>query len=79
MSFEERGGRLLESHAAIHIERAMDRALSTSLEWLSHDPENLLAHRVAAQSLVNLDREPEAAPHVERVLAGSPEDDFALD
>jgi tetratricopeptide (TPR) repeat protein len=54
-----------------------DRALSAAHEWLGKEPENLHAHRVAAQSLINLNREPEAQSHLERVLAGNPEDDFA--
>jgi len=54
-----------------------DRALAASREWLGKEPENTRAHRVAAQSLINLDRESEAQTHLERVLAGNPEDDFA--
>jgi len=54
-----------------------DRALTSSLEWLGKEPENLQAHRMAALSLVNLDRELEARPHIERVLAGDPNDGFA--
>jgi Flp pilus assembly protein TadD len=54
-----------------------DRSLATSLEWLARQPESLPAHRVAAQSLINLDRAEEARPHVEKVLAGHPNDDFA--
>jgi tetratricopeptide (TPR) repeat protein len=57
--------------------RQWDRALAASLEWLGSDPENLQAHRAAAQSLINLDREAEAGPHLERVLAGNPNDDFS--
>ncbi len=53
-----------------------DRALATSMEWLGKEPENLRAHRIAAQSLINLRRAPEAQPHLERVLAGNPRDDF---
>lgn len=33
-----------------------DRSLATAMDWLSREPENLSAHRVAAQSLVNLER-----------------------
>jgi tetratricopeptide (TPR) repeat protein len=54
-----------------------DRSLTSSLEWLSKEPENLRAHRVAAQSLINLERMEEASRHVEKVLAGNPDDDFA--
>jgi tetratricopeptide (TPR) repeat protein len=54
-----------------------DRSLDTALEWLSKEPENLRAHRVAAQSLINLERTEEAEPHIEAVLAGRPNDDFA--
>jgi Flp pilus assembly protein TadD len=54
-----------------------DRSLATALEWLSHDPENLSAHRAAAQSLVNLERPEEAGKHLEKVLAGNPNDGFA--
>jgi tetratricopeptide (TPR) repeat protein len=54
-----------------------DRSLASSLEWLSKEPENLRAHRVAAQSLINLERMEEAGGHVEKVLAGNPDDDFA--
>jgi Flp pilus assembly protein TadD len=54
-----------------------DRSLATAQEWLSKDPENLRAHRVAAQSLINLERTEEAGQHVEKVLAGNPNDGFA--
>jgi Flp pilus assembly protein TadD len=54
-----------------------DRSLATAQEWLSQDPENLRAHRVAAQSLINLGRPEDAEKHVEKVLAGNPNDDFA--
>src|SRR5208282_5458936 len=54
-----------------------DRALATAFEWLAKEPENTAAHRVAAQALVNLSRTPEAAKHVQKVLAGNPSDDFA--
>lgn len=54
-----------------------DRALAASLEWLAKEPENLRAHRSAAQSLINLDRTDEAGKHLEKVLAGSPADGFA--
>ncbi len=53
------------------------RALTASLEWLGKEPENLRAHLVAAQSLLNLGRESDAQGHLERVLAGNPQDDFA--
>jgi Flp pilus assembly protein TadD/uncharacterized membrane protein len=54
-----------------------DRSLATALEWLSQEPENLRAHRVAAQSLINLERTVEAGKHLEKVLAGNPNDGFA--
>ncbi len=54
-----------------------DRSLATALEWLSKEPENLRAHRVAAQSLINLERAEEAGKHLEKVLAGNPNDGFA--
>jgi Flp pilus assembly protein TadD len=54
-----------------------DRSLATAREWLSKEPENVWAHRVAAQSLVNLDRHSEAFEHLEKVLARNPRDDFA--
>lgn len=54
-----------------------DRALTSAQEWLSKEPENLRAHRIAAQSLVNLERAEEAGRHVEKVLAGNPGDGFA--
>ena len=54
-----------------------DRSLATSLEWLAKEPENLRAHRIAAQSLINLKRTDEAEKHLEKVLAGNPADGFA--
>lgn len=54
-----------------------DRSLAASLEWLAKEPENLRAHRIAAQSLINLERTEEAGQHVEKVLAGNPNDGFA--
>ena len=54
-----------------------DRSLATSLEWLAKEPENLRAHRIAAQSLLNLERTDEAEQHLEKVLAGNPADGFA--
>lgn len=54
-----------------------DRALETSREWLAREPENLHAHRIAAQALINLKQHAQAEPHVQRVLAGNPNDDFA--
>ncbi len=57
--------------------RQWDRSLATALEWLSKEPENSLAHRVAAQSLINLERTEEAGKHVEKVLAGNPNDGLA--
>jgi len=53
-----------------------DRSLATAYEWLAKDPENTQAHRIAAQSLINLDRQAEARKHLERALAGNPSDDF---
>lgn len=54
-----------------------DRSLTTAMEWLAKDPENLRAHRVAAQSLINLERTEEAEKHLEKVLAGNPNDGYA--
>jgi Tfp pilus assembly protein PilF len=54
-----------------------DRSLATALEWLAKEPENLRAHRVAAQSLINLERTAEAEKHLEKVLAGNPNDGYA--
>src|SRR6266568_2610848 len=54
-----------------------ERVLAASMDWLGKEPENLHAHRVAAQSLVNLNRGSDARRHLERVLAGNPHDDFA--
>ncbi|MDR3459746.1 MAG: tetratricopeptide repeat protein [Verrucomicrobiae bacterium] len=54
-----------------------DRALSAAREWLGKEPENVRAHRAAAQSLVNLERHAEARTHLEKVLAGKPNDGFA--
>lgn len=54
-----------------------DRALASSLDWLRQEPDNFRAHRMAAHSLVNLDRETEAQHHLERALAGDPRDDLA--
>jgi tetratricopeptide (TPR) repeat protein len=54
-----------------------DRSLAASLEWLAKEPENLRAHRIAAQSLINLERTDEAEKHLVKVLAGNPADGFA--
>jgi len=54
-----------------------DRSLASSLEWLAKEPENLRAHRIAAQSLINLERTDEAEQHLEKVLAANPADGFA--
>lgn len=54
-----------------------DRSLAASLEWLAREPENPQAHRIAAQSLINLERHAEAEKHLEKVLANNPADDFA--
>jgi Flp pilus assembly protein TadD len=54
-----------------------DRSLATAQEWLSKDSENIRAHRAAAQSLLNLERPEEAGKHIEKVLAGNPNDGFA--
>jgi tetratricopeptide (TPR) repeat protein len=54
-----------------------DRALTSAQDWLARDPENLRAHRTAAQALINLNRSPEAEKHLEKTLAGNPNDDFA--
>ncbi len=57
--------------------RQWDRSLATAMDWLSKDPENLRAHRAAAQSFVDLERMEEASQHLEKVLAGNPGDGFA--
>src|ERR1700677_1746262 len=54
-----------------------ERLLDTAREWLAEDPENPSAHRFAAQAPVNLERRPEAEPHVSRALARNPDDAFA--
>ncbi|MGH7980505.1 MAG: tetratricopeptide repeat protein [Limisphaerales bacterium] len=54
-----------------------DRSLTTALEWLGKSPENLRAHRAAAQSLINLERTEEAEKHLEKILAGNPNDGYA--
>ena len=54
-----------------------ERALETARQWLSEDPENIRAHLTAGQSLINLDREPEAHPHITKVLQNQPENAFA--
>jgi tetratricopeptide (TPR) repeat protein len=78
MAFESHGGPNYGMLAQRFMSAAQwDRSLATALEWLSQEPENLAAHRVAAQSLINLERTEEAAPHVGKVLAGDPTDDFA--
>ncbi|HTB85142.1 MAG TPA: tetratricopeptide repeat protein [Candidatus Sulfotelmatobacter sp.] len=78
MSFEPEAG----PNYGILTQRFMssgqwDRSLAASLEWLAKDPENLRAHRAAAQSLVNLERHDEAESHLTKVLAGNPADGFA--
>jgi Flp pilus assembly protein TadD len=52
------------------------RLLEVSREWLAEDPENGLAHRTAAQALVNLDRKAEAELHLRKALAAQPGDPF---
>ncbi|XHR29863.1 MAG: tetratricopeptide repeat protein [Chthoniobacteraceae bacterium] len=54
-----------------------DRAFETARQWLATEPENTQAHLVAGQSLVNLERYPEAQPHVSLVLQNEPENAFA--
>jgi Flp pilus assembly protein TadD len=49
-----------------------DRALETARDWLAVDPENARAHLAAGQSLLNLKRQAEATPHLQRALAGEP-------
>jgi len=78
MAFESNGGQNYGVLAQRFMSaRQWDRALATAYEWLSKEPEQLRAHRVAAQSLINLDRLEEAGQHVGRVLASNPNDDFA--
>ena len=78
MAFELNGG----PNYGILTQRFMsagqwDRSLATAMEWLSKHPESLRAHRVAAQSLINLERSDEAEKHIEKNLTGNPNDDFA--
>ena len=49
-----------------------DRALGVARDWLAEEPDCVEAHQPAAQSLVNLDRFPEAHDHAQRALAGAP-------
>jgi tetratricopeptide (TPR) repeat protein len=53
-----------------------ERAQKVAADWLAADPENLQAHRVAAQSLINLGRHAEAEPHTAYVLTRRPRDDY---
>ena len=55
-----------------------ERVWDYSRQWLAVEPENLHAHWAAGQAAVQLDRYVEARPHIERVLAGQPENDLAL-
>ncbi|HTV42017.1 MAG TPA: tetratricopeptide repeat protein [Candidatus Sulfotelmatobacter sp.] len=54
-----------------------DRALETAREWLAREPENPRAHRMAGQSLVNLNRYKEAESHLLEALKANPQNDFA--
>ncbi len=54
-----------------------DRVLATARDWLAQEPENPVAHRYAAQALVNLHRHADAETHLQLVLASNPRDDFA--
>ncbi len=54
-----------------------DRAAQVARDWLAEDPASVAAHRAMAQALVNLEKYDAVAGHVERVLAGSPQDGFA--
>ncbi len=53
------------------------RALDTARAWLAEDPENSVAHRVAGQALINLERHAEAQPHLVKTLAANPHHAFA--
>lgn len=53
-----------------------ERAQQVAADWLAADPENLQAHRVAAQSLLNLGRYAEAESHTAYVLTRRPRDDY---
>ena len=55
-----------------------DRVWDYSRQWLAVEPENLQAHWAAGQAAVQLDRYADARPHIERVLAGQPDNDLAL-
>jgi tetratricopeptide (TPR) repeat protein len=49
-----------------------DRVLDSAREWLAQDPQNTDAHQAAGHALINLDRYPEAEPHLAHVLAHRP-------
>jgi tetratricopeptide (TPR) repeat protein len=53
-----------------------ERAQKVAADWLAADPENLQAHRVAAQSLINLGRHAEAESHTAYILTRRPRDDY---
>lgn len=53
------------------------RTLETARTWLAEDPENTVAHRVAGQALINLERYPEAQRHLVKTLAANPNHAFA--
>ncbi len=54
-----------------------ERALETAREWLAQEPEDVTPHLLAAQALANLERYPEAEPHVTNALARDPQNQFA--
>lgn len=53
-----------------------ERAHAVAREWLAEEPDALVAHRAAAQSLLNLGRHRLASPHLQRALAANPDDGF---
>ncbi len=54
-----------------------ERVLDTARVWLAEEPESAVAHRAAAQALINLKRFKLASPHLQKVLAAAPNDGFA--
>ena len=54
-----------------------DRLLEASREWLAQEPENPVAHRYCAQSLIKLGRHGEAEVHLEKLLVLRPNDSVA--
>ncbi len=53
-----------------------DRVLAAARDWLAEDPDCAEAHRHAAQALVNLERDGEALPHLQKALVANPNSAF---